>query len=267
MNKPDVRKFLRSMRMTATKHYPEILTGIGIAGMLTTTILAVKATPKAYELIEEERYHREREVDEPVKMPAKDVVKLCWRCYIPAAVTGAVSTACLIGACSVSNRRTAAITAAYKLSETTLAEYRNKVVETIGEKKERVVREKIAEDKIKANPIGKSEVIITEKGNTLCYDPMSDRYFKSDIDKIKRAAVVLNEMIFTDAFSAGASLNDFYDELNLSHTLMGGTLGWNLNKPCKVDFYPKIVSEEENAEYAGTPCVIIDYVNAPEYDY
>lgn len=43
----------RNMRTAVKKHSPEILTGIGIAGMITTTVMAVRATPKALILIEE----------------------------------------------------------------------------------------------------------------------------------------------------------------------------------------------------------------------
>lgn len=46
---------IKSIRMTMKKHSPEILTGIGIAGMITTTIMAVKATPKALILIEDKK--------------------------------------------------------------------------------------------------------------------------------------------------------------------------------------------------------------------
>ena len=53
MNK--ISKIIRSVRTSMQKHSPEILTGVGIAGMITTTILAVRATPKALVLIEEKK--------------------------------------------------------------------------------------------------------------------------------------------------------------------------------------------------------------------
>ena len=53
MNKQNVSGLVKNLRTAMEKHSPEILTGIGIAGMLTTTILAVKATPKAIRIIEE----------------------------------------------------------------------------------------------------------------------------------------------------------------------------------------------------------------------
>ena len=47
MNKQIVKNAWRSLRKTVQKHSPEILTGIGIAGMIATAAIAVKATPKA----------------------------------------------------------------------------------------------------------------------------------------------------------------------------------------------------------------------------
>ena len=55
MNKPNVADLFKSVKMVVSKHSPEILTGIGIAGMITTTILAVKATPKALTLVEDKK--------------------------------------------------------------------------------------------------------------------------------------------------------------------------------------------------------------------
>ena len=62
MNKSNVTQLLKTAKKTLSKHSPEILTGIGIAGMITTTALAVKATPKALELIEMEKKHQNEEL-------------------------------------------------------------------------------------------------------------------------------------------------------------------------------------------------------------
>ena len=47
-----------------------------------------------------------------------------------------------------------------------------------GEKKHETVKDAITRDKIEKNPVVTREIIITEKGNTLCYDAISGRYFK-----------------------------------------------------------------------------------------
>ena len=133
MSKFNLATAANATKAFLVKRSPEILTGIGIAGMITTTIVAVKATPKAARLLEDLQAQKK----EP--LTKVEVVKSCWKYYIPAAATGIASVTCLIGANRVSVRRTAALAAAYQISETALTEYRDKVIETIGEKKEKVV--------------------------------------------------------------------------------------------------------------------------------
>lgn len=185
MPKQSLASIAKSVRTAMKKHSPEILTGIGIAGMITTTVMAVKATPKALILLEEKKDELDTDRLEP-----KDIIKAAWPCYIPAAVVGSISVFCLIGASSTNLRRNAALATAYTLSESTLKEYQEKVVETIGEKKEQSIRDSVSKDKMVKNPV--REVILTESGgNTICYDVLSGRYFKSDRDKITR---VMNEL-------------------------------------------------------------------------
>ena len=253
MNKLNFAKLIKNAEIAIVKHSPEILTGIGIAGMITTTVLAVKATPKALRLIEEKK--KEEGVD---KLTAAETVKATWKCYIPAAVTCVTSTACLVGASSVSARRNAALATAYKLSETALTEYREKVVETIGDKKEQVIREKIDRDHIENNPVTTKEVIITSKGNTLCYDSISGRYFKSDIDQIKKSLNILNRRLLTEMY---LSLNEIYDELDLDHIAVGDDLGWNIDDGLIEPYFSSQLASD------GTPCIVLSYDKPPKYGY
>ena len=251
--KKEIAKSFLSFKTAIKKHSPEILTGIGIAGMITTTVMAVRATPKALILIEE----RKKEIGVE-KLEAVDVVKTTWLCYIPAAVTGTLSIACLIGASSVNARRNAALATAYTLSESALKDYQGKVVEMFGEKKNEAVKDAIAKDKVEKNPVVTREVIITEKGNTLCYDVHSGRYFKSDIDKIKKAVGELNRQMLDDMY---VSLNDFYYEIGLDSIKLGDELGWNIDSGyIDVSFSSQLASDD-------TPCLVIDYNVAPRYDY
>ena len=167
MPKENLASITKGVRTAMKKHSPEILTGIGIAGMITTTIMAVRATPKALALIEDKK--SELDTDQLTKA---ETVKAAWYCYIPAAVVGSISVFCLIGASSTNLRRNAALATAYTLSESTLKEYQEKVVETIGEKKEQSIRDSVSKNKMVKNPV--REVIITENGgNTICYDVVS----------------------------------------------------------------------------------------------
>lgn len=270
MNKLSLVKTMKVIQRAAVKHSPELLTGIGIAGMVISTVMAVKATPKALELLEKEKDRQNEELLEEAKRNSKkncrqiteleplDMVKAAWRPYIPAVVTGSVSIICLIGSNSVSAKRSAALAAAYRLSETALTEYKGKVIETIGEKKEQTIRDKVAKSHIEKNPVKNNEVIVTEKGDALCYDAISGRYFKSDIDKIKKAVNVLNRNLTSDMY---ISLNEFYYELGLRPTKLGDDLGWNIGDGLiDVTFSSQIADD-------GTPCLVIDYCIAPRYDY
>ena len=186
-----------------------------------------------------------------------ETVKAAWPCYIPSALVGTASVLCLVGASSTNFRRNAALATAYTLSESTLKEYQEKVVETIGEKKERDIREQVAKEKMVKNPV--RDVILTEKGgNTICYDVISGRYFKSDRDTISRIVNDLNRRMRDEMY---VSLNDFYYELGLDSTKMGDDLGWNIDKGyIEIDF-------SSHLDANGTPCLVIDYRVVPIYDY
>lgn len=261
MNKQTLSKFARNTKLKLSKHSPEILTALGIAGMITTTVLAVRATPKALALMEERK--NELDVD---KLTPVETVKTTWKCYLPAAISCTTSVACLIGSNTVNSKRNAALAAAYKLSETAFTEYKDKVIETFGEKKEKTVRDKISEEKLKENPIAKTEVFVTGKGNTLMFEPLSSRYFYSDLDRIKRAENNLNKQIITDPFDAGVTVNDFYEEIGLPGTATGDNLGWNLNIGL-IDIYPSAQMAEEGTEHEGEPCIVLNYTNPPKYEF
>ena len=261
MHKPNIKAAYNAVKKSTIKHSPEILTGIGIAGMVTTTVMAVRATPKALELLKKEEEYRiiNRENDIIEKISNIDTVKICWKCYIPAGITGILSVACLISASSVSVRRNAALATAYSIAETSLKEYQNKVVETIGEKKEQTIRDAVVKEKIDAHPTKESEIIFVGDGETLCYDVLSGRYFKSKIDKIKKAENDLNRRMRDEMY---ISLNEFYYEIGLPSIKIGDDIGWNIDREGYIDlcFSSQLNDNDE-------PVFVIDYGCGPRYDY
>ena len=272
MNKPNLSNLFKTIKAGTMKHSPEILTGIGIAGMITTTILAVKATPKALRLIDAKKRDIFDNLD-PEDIPGNntdytevsltplEVVKTAWKPYIPVAVTCVASVTCLIGASSVNAKRNAALATAYELSKTALSDYKEKVVETIGEKKEKTIREKVAQKKVDENPSGKSEVIITGNGDVLSLEPASMRYVKSDIESVRKIINDLNYRM-TTGMEEYISLSELYDEIGLSHTTTSDDMGWNISKdgPIDIDF-PAAKTDK------GEPCLMLEYNVSPRYDY
>lgn len=243
------KKLLGSVK----RRSPELLLGLGLFGMGTTVVMAVKATPKAMRLLEEQK-----QKTPDAKVPVKEVVKATWKCYIPAAVTGVTSAACILGSHHISHKRGAVLATAYSLSQTALQEYQSKVIETVGEKKERSIRDDIAKDKLVQTPVTDKEVIVTKKGDTLCFDSISGRYFKSDMETIKRVENELNRRMRNEMF---ISLNDFYQEIGLDGIPLGYGLGWNIEQGYIDIFFSSQLAAD------GTPCLVIEHRVAPKHGY
>lgn len=242
-----------AVKSELTKHSPEILIGLGVAGLLGTTILAVRETPKVLKLLDKKK--EELDVE---KLSVKDTVKTVWKNYIPCAVLAVTSVACIVGASNISARRNAALAAAYAIGNKAFSDYKEEVINLLGEEKEKEIKEKVADRLLKENPVTSKEVIITDNNEHLCYDEITGRYFKSSQNKIKEAQNVINDRLRDEMW---VSLNDLYYELGLPNVRVGDDLGWNVD-----DGYLDIILSSRIAE-DGTPCLTLDYAVGPRYDY
>jgi hypothetical protein len=258
LNKANVLKFLNGTKAKISKHSPAILIGFAIVSGGAAVVLAVKETPKALKRIEEKK--EEYQVD---KLSPWETVKTTWPCYVPAAATFVFAAGCALGSQSIHVKRNAALAAAYKISETALVEYRDKVVETIGEKKEKAVRTEVAKEQIKKTPYNPQNVYSTGKGKTICFDTLTSRYFECDVDFIKAAAVKLNQDMQLSICSTKC-MNDFYYAINLDpiDPSVGDNLGWSATYPIHLDIDYGPVSEDDSRA-----CAVIGHYNPPRYDW
>jgi len=260
-----VKDIIKNSHRVIQKNSPAILTGVAVAGLISTAIFAVRATPKALSIIDQELWDRMgndmygengTELYERIRMlSTRDIIRLTWRCYIPAGITGLVGIGCIIGASQISQKRYAALAGVYGITEAAFKEYRDKVTETIGKGKELKVRDAISADRIQKNPPTTSEVIFTGKGDVLCHDSFSGRYFWSDIEQIRRVINEANHELLRDDF---LTLNDLYYELRLSPIPKGSEMGWSLDDGL-ID-----VSFSSQLTEAGKPCLVLDYVVTPK---
>lgn len=247
----NIKTMAKSVWAGAKKHSPEILIGMGIAGAASSVIFAVKATPKAMILLEEKR--QELGVE---KLEAKEIIKTAAPVYIPTAVSFGVSVACIVGASSVNARRNAALTAAYTLSESTLRTYRDKVLETVGEDKEREIRQKAAIEQQKKTPEPQALVVSSAAGQLKCFDSLSGRYFVSTKNEIDKAVNEFNRQLRDDM---RISLNDWYDLIGLDTNKLGDMLGWDIERGYVETCYASRLDED------GLPCLVVNYVEPPHY--
>lgn len=256
MNKTDLSKIIVGFRAGIRKNAPAIAIGVGIASFGYAVMSAYKEGPKVEKLINAKKEELNLKNDE--KLPAKEAIKATWKCYLPSVVSFGTGIVCILGAHQIDARRNAALAAAYQLSESAFREYKNKVIETIGEKQEKVIKSEVVKDKIRENPPVQSSIIVTGKGETRFYDGQMDRYFKSDIETIRKIVNSLNYRMMSEQY---ISLNEFYYELGLPQTDTGDMLGWNIDHGLiEVDFVPVLPED-------GIPTVAIKYMVGPKYDY
>lgn len=236
-----------------TKQYsPEILSGLAVAGVIGTAILAVRATPRAMEKLDEIRE------EDPAKVVLrKQVLAATWKFYIPAGLSAAGTIACVIGASRIGSRRNAALAAGMVLADRAFQEYKDEVKELIGERKELEVRENAAQKAIDEHPPTKEVLVVSEDNDQLCYDKLTGRYFRSTMETIRRAENEVNAEIIRNMW---APHNDFYDLVGLPTCQAGEELGWNMDRLIKLVFTSHLTPE-------GVPCLAIDYEKLPIAEY
>jgi hypothetical protein len=220
-----------------------LLTGVGVAGTISTAVLSGRASFKAA-----------RRLDNYEHMDRSTKLRLTWKLYIPPAGVGLITVSAIVLANRVAGKEAAALAAAYTVSEKALTEYREQVVKKFGAVKEAEVHDAFAEERMKKNPVNNREVIIAGDGDVLCFDIMSGRYFKSSRNEIERAEIAVNHEIL--GFTRGASLSEFYDHVGLPATGYSDTVGWNHDHLCRVRFSSEISTDDK-------PCLAIDFVEAP----
>lgn len=239
----DLKKFISS-------NAPTLLTSVSITGVLSTVVLAVKATPYAYLDIQNHK-------SEHTEVSKKDIIKLAWKHYIPAASVGVITIASILALNSVNSSRYTALAGLYGLSEKAFREYRTKVSEVVGEKKVKDISHKISEDRIRENPPADNQILIVGDGDHLVYDTFTGVYFKSTKESIRESVNNVNQIILSEMY---ASLNDFYTNIGLNSIQLGEDVGWTASNLIEIDFSSHLTQD-------GEPCLAIEYINRPIHDY
>lgn len=256
-----VKQILTKAQTLISNNSQQISLGIGIAGIITTTVMAVEVTPKACYLIDiaaEEKAEKEdilisdsRGVKENLDILGPiDTIKTTWKCYLPVVIMGSLTIACFICSYKSGAAKQAAIASAYSIAEKTFNDYREKVIEIVGEDKDKEVREAVAKKQLEET--SSEEIIPFGSGTHLCYDSISGRYFKSDVESIRSKMNDFNHELNGDYYS---DLNYWYIILDLPSIGIGHMLGWNANRLMDINFSSQIAPN-------GEPCIVLDYTDS-----
>lgn len=242
------------------KNSSTILSCIGAVGVVFTAVLTAKAAVKASKILEE------AEEDKGAKLTAVETVKVAGLSYIPAAVVGASTIACIFGANILNKRKQASLASAYALINSSYKEYKSKLKELYGEEAHNNIVDAIAAEKcedvhIYAGGLASvyTQEIESDSEPRLFYDEYSGRYFETTIEKVLLAEYHLNRNYILRGF---ASLNDFYRLLGLEATDYGETVGWDIcSETYWIDFDHRktFIGDDDDFE-----CYIIEMPYYPE---
>lgn len=207
-----MEKLLHVSKRFIKRNASTILTCIGGAGVVATSVLAVKATPKALQMIDNAKEEKGEDLSK------WEIVKTAGPAYIPAVLVGASSIACIFGANVLNQRQQASLMSAYALLDNSYKEYKAKVVELYGEEADSRVKEGIAKDKYTGDEVD------SDNGKVLFYDEFSGRYFNCTVADVLKAELEVNKLL---SDWGGLYLNDVYDLLGIQRTDYGDHLGWS----------------------------------------
>jgi hypothetical protein len=235
-------------------------------------VLAVKATPKACQLLENERYERAYKADNDSQyyqdlMPL-EVIQLTWKCYIPAALVGLSTIACIFGANVLSKRNQTSLVSAYALLNQSYQQYRNAAKAVYGEDADSKIKAQMAKDTYISDGWGYSVYspdLDSESEKILCYDLFSQRYFTSTMAAVLNAQYHVNRNL---QLRGEVSINEFYEFLGIDKIENGNNIGWSINELIEggimwLDFDNKHTVMDDGLEC----CVISAFWNPNKFSF
>ena len=252
-----MNSLLAKSQLFLKRNSSTILTCLGAAGVVATTVTAVKATPKALALLDS------AEEEKGDKLTTLERVKIAGPAYVPTIILGVSTIACIFGANTLNQRAQASLMSAYALLDNGYKDYRKKVEELYGSDAGAQIRAGIAKDKYDEEYTKSSAD--PEDGKRLYYDYYSDQYFEARPFDVQKAEYEVNRTLMMDD---GVYLNEWYSLLGLEPLDHGNDFGWNTCANMDaywqswIDFHhEKVVMDD------GLECIIISFGQDPYPDF
>lgn len=239
------------------KHSPEILIIAGVAGMVTSAVMACKATLKATEILKESKeqlehirtcietkseevYSKEDVKKDTTLVCIQTGVKLA-KIYAPAVILGVVSITSILTSNRILRKRNVALGAAYAAIDRGFKDYRNRVIERFGEEVDKELKYNVRKEKIEETEIDpetgkekkvKKTVDVVDSENLGCspyarFFDASCRPFSKNPETnlyfLRAEQAFANERLRTRGY---VSLNEVYERLDIQPTEAGQVVGW-----------------------------------------
>ena len=237
---------------------PTILSCLAAIGIIGTVVLAVKATPKAMDMIVKAEFEKGRDplegMDDVVPLTPIETIQATWKCYIPTAAVGIGTILCIFGANGLNKRQQASLASAYALIDRAYKEYQSGAKKIGGESLDKEIRTVVAKE-------NRTDISDISDDKVLFYDELSFRYFESTMIEVLDAEYHLNRAFVHED---SVKLNDFYDLLGLPKTEFGAVAGWDYDSAVAfygyqwIDFEHDLVTMDD-----GLECYIIHIPFSP----
>lgn len=243
---------------------PLLLTVVGAIGIAGTAYLSGRAGFKAAQILQDkqEHYAIHRQANEPIRheFTLKEKLALTWKAYVPACGVGLVTLGAVVGSNHISTSRSAALASAFAISQEAAEKYKAKVIEKLGETKEKAVVDGVVQDRVNSNPPTEANTIVVSNGagRQLLQDSWSGRYFELEVESVHQAVNELNRQVNMHGY---ATLTDFYDLLGLPKIKESDELGWNSDQ--LLEIYLAAAMHDNGKQ----PVLAIEYRVVPSRDY
>lgn len=203
---------------------PTILTCVSVIGVIATSVMAVKATPKAMMLLEQATDEKGE------KLTKLEVVRVVGPVYIPALAIGVSTISCIFGANILNKRNQASLVSAYAMLSESYKQYKGAANTVYGEDADSKIKAQMAKDTYISDGWGYSVYspdLDSESEKILCYDLFSQRYFTSTMAAVLNAQYHVNRNL---QLRGEVSINEFYEFLGIDKIENGNNIGWNINE-------------------------------------
>lgn len=196
---------MNKLTIFCKRHMSTILSIVSSLGVVSTAVLSGMATYEAVKTIEKKEAKTK-----------KEKFKVAAPIYIPTVLSGVSTIACIISSNMFNKVQQASLASAYALLSSSYKEYRNKLKELHGNDADLEVISNIASEKFPEGEI--------PEGLELFYDNYSKRYFTMAMEDVILAIYNINRLF---SFKGIASINEFYDCLEIPHIDCGDVIGWS----------------------------------------
>lgn len=246
-----MNKFATKLRHAS----PIILTCLSVAGVVGTTVMAVRATPKALRLIKAKK--DELETD---KLTPRELVQTTWQCYIPSALIGTGTIACIVGIGIMDRRNQAALTSAYAMLNESYKQYRQAAKKVYGEDADSKIHAEMAKDAyVHTYDWGYQVYNMDMDPNSeqlLFYDLASKKYFNTTMAAVLNAQYHVNRNL---SVRGDCSLNEYLSFLGLDGVENGDEIGWDISYMVEeMDCYWLDFDNQKTTLEDGLECIVID---------